>query len=155
MEFKNLPEDVIVEYVTENLEDKSLVSALVEKLQEYHAMNFDCMVSVVDEVNAVGNIADAIDDMNLTNYGTEPNYEIVKVADETGTEYKFMNDNFFQPTRGDCLHVVIEEDHELYKVDRTTPMVKKGKSVIIKAIPDNQELPSVLVTLRKPFDLAF
>jgi hypothetical protein len=155
VEFKNLPEDVIIEYVTENLEDKSLVSALIEKLQEYHTMNFDCMVSVVDEVNAVGNIADAIEDMNLTNNEEEQYYQIVKVTDESGKEYKFDEDNFFKPSRADSIGVEIGDGREHFGVDRRTPMVKKGKNTTVRLTHDDGEFPDMWATLRKPFDLAF
>lgn len=156
VEFKNLPDDVIIQYVTENLEDQSLVSALIEKLQEFHTMNFDCMVAVVAEVNEVGNIDEAIDDMNIINDEDEQYYCIYTVNDETGKEYDFQEDTFFNPGRGDNVYIDFgKPDPETFGVDRLTPMVKKGKNTIVKITHDDNELPDLWATLRKREPYAF
>jgi hypothetical protein len=136
--------------VNENLEDQSLVSALIEKLQEFHTMNFDCMVAVVAEVNEVGNIAEAIDDMNIANDEEEQYYCIYKVTDENGKEYDFQEDTLFKPGRGDGVYVDFgKDDPETFGVDRRTPMVKKGKNTVVKITHDDNELPDLWATLRK------
>lgn len=157
VEFDNLPDDVISEYVSENLQDKSLIDAVKSKFAEFCDLNFDCMVAAVDEINLVGNIEDALQDLNLSS-NSNSSFTIVSIKSETGVEMALHPSDITINIGNPEFRVIVDDGLKWYCGDRTVPLQRKGKKVIMRATAQSTgdgPLPPIEVTMMASPKYAF
>lgn len=98
-EFGNVGDDVITEYVNDNLQNPDLRDPLRIRLMDMDKVNFDCLVTAVSEVNRMGNVDAAFADLNIKDkYSSDAAFALVRVVDRaTGRDLLFREDTHFRP----------------------------------------------------------
>lgn len=163
-EYSHIPEDVINDYASSNINDPSLISTAIEALTNIDSLNFDSMVSLVDEINICGSITEAMIDFNITNLlSRNHNYECVSVRNiQTGAEYKIYNRNV-KPWYDESSILLISKDNldatssmtkdklEHFSItwDSTQPPVVKNKQLFWVGSIDSLDIPIEIAFVRK------
>jgi ATPase family associated with various cellular activities (AAA) len=98
-QFTSVSNEVIEEYLSDNLKFPELMSELMSVLVGMDKVNFDCLATATAEVNRTGSVTNAMVDLNIKDkYTSDDYYSIIKVVDrETGEEYLFEEDHHFKP----------------------------------------------------------
>lgn len=98
-EFGSVGDDVISEYVNDNLVNPSLRDPLRIRLMDMDKVNFDCLVTAVAEVNRMNDVDAAFVDLNIKDkYSSEAAFALVRVVDRaTGRDLVFREDTHFRP----------------------------------------------------------
>lgn len=69
IEHRGLPEDLVTDYVTENLKDKTKIKEMVKALEQVSECNFDIMMCAVEEHNRFGgDVAETLTLMNISRH---------------------------------------------------------------------------------------
>lgn len=114
-EFGSVGDDVIKQYIEENLQFPELAGELIATLIEMDKVNFDCLSTAVREVNRCGNVKMAFMDLNIRDkFSRDGVYAITRVVDaETGVDYSFDPDNYFRPQTDDISFFVTNEPQSI------------------------------------------
>lgn len=110
-EFGNVGDDVIIEYVNDNLINPDLRDPLRIRLIDMDKVNFDCLVTAVSEVNRMNDVDAAFADLNIKDkYSSDASFALVRVVDrQTGKDLLYREDVHFRPQH-DIVMVYVPKD---------------------------------------------
>lgn len=134
--FDSLEVSAIEEYLTDNLENKTLFEEVRDFSMSNRKINMDVLCALVEEVNIIGNFTDAVTDLNIE-HRIDGQYEIISVYSEDGSEWKthYRHVEICGTMGIDRMSCEEDEDNSVYiYLDKTSkPVFDKFGFVTFKA----------------------